>query len=81
MWPDGAGGWIVNATQLFSDQRYHGSIWLLDAQGEARLAACDPVGGENSAVVDSQPAVSDAAIYVAALAGSSLMNTIVRIPR
>jgi hypothetical protein len=81
MWPDGAGGWIVNATQLFSDQRYHGSIWLLDTQGDARLAACDPVGGDNSAIVDSQPAVSDAAIYVAALAGSSLMNTIVRIPR
>jgi hypothetical protein len=81
MWPDGAGGWIVYATQLFSDQRYHGSIWLLDAQGEARLAACDAVGGDNSGIVGSQPAVSDDAIYVAALAGSSLLNTIVRIPR
>jgi len=81
MWPDGAGGWVVSATQLFSDQMYHGSIWLLDAQGEARLVACDPDGGSNSAIADSQPAISDDAIYVATLAGSSLLNTIVRVPR
>jgi hypothetical protein len=81
MWPDSAGGWIVNATQLFSDQQYHGSIWLLDAQGQAHLAACDPVGGEDAAIVSSQPAIADDAIYVAALGGSSLMYTIVRVPR
>lgn len=81
MWPDGAGGWIVNATQLFSDQLYHGSIWLLNVQGEARLVACDPVGGDDAAIVGSQPAITDDAIYVAALAGSSLMYTIVRVPR
>ena len=81
MWPDGAGGWIVSATQLFSDQLYHGSIWLLDGQGAARLAACDPVGGTNGAFVGSRPAISDDAIYVAAAAGSSLMSTIVRVSR
>ena len=81
MWADGAGGWIVYATQFFSDQQYHGSIWLLDAQGQARLAACDPVGGDNAAIVVSQPAISDDAIFLAALAGSSLMYTIVRVPR
>ena len=68
----------MSATQLFSDQLYHGSIWLLDAQGEARLAACDPLGGEDAAIVSSQPAIGDDAIYAATIA-SSLMNTIVRV--
>jgi hypothetical protein len=42
MFPDGAGGWVVNALEWFSDRQIHSSVWTLDSIQHGQRRACLP---------------------------------------
>lgn len=77
VWPDGTGGWVLAASQLFDDQQYHSTIWLLAADGTSRRLACSP-GRFIDGSIEVRPAVALDAVF-AIVRGDTWQ--IVRIPR
>jgi hypothetical protein len=64
IWPDGAGGWIITAAQMFDDQRFHTTVWSLAADKKtAKRLACSP-GFETDALIERAPAITPDAVYV-----------------
>jgi len=63
IWSDGAGGWIAAGAQTFDDLALHTTIWLLDARGTARLAACDPDATSSIFSPGDAPALTSDAIF------------------
>jgi hypothetical protein len=77
MWPDGTGGWVISASQLFDDQQFHSTIWLLGADGTGRRLACSPKLPSGT-FIQVRPAVAPDAVFAIVL-GETWQ--IVRIPR
>jgi hypothetical protein len=65
IWPDGQGGWVMVGAQLFDDQRFHATVWLLDPQRNARLLACSP-GSSDEFWITSPVAMAPDAIFAVA---------------
>jgi hypothetical protein len=66
--PDGSGGWIVVAAQMFDDQQFHTTVWALAADRRtAKRLACSP---DLNASVRVAPAVAPDAVYLAAMGDS-----------
>jgi hypothetical protein len=63
IWADGDGGWLVSAIEKFDDGIFHRSVFLIDAQGHARRAACnsDPA---SVSYATARPAFAPDAAYV-----------------
>jgi hypothetical protein len=76
--PDGAGGWIVVADQMFDDQQFHTTVWTLAADRRtAKRLACSPdLSVQDSVTV--APAVAPDAVYLVAMGDSWQL---VRVPR
>ena len=66
--PDGDGGWIVVADQMFDDQQFHTTVWALAADRRtAKRLGCSP--GLNTEVRVA-PAVAPDAVYLASTSDS-----------
>jgi hypothetical protein len=66
IWADGQGGWVISSLATFDDGEHHAGVWFVSASGEARLAACDPVPGFDTASIAARPAFSNDAVYFVA---------------
>jgi hypothetical protein len=44
-WPDGAGGWVIEAQEPFADGQLHLSLWAVDPSEHGRRLACAPLVG------------------------------------
>jgi hypothetical protein len=78
LWPDGNGGWVAIAGQLFDDLRQHITVWTIDANGQGRRLACSPTDGTSMPNIQDAPAIAPDAIY---LEDSGSKFQIVRIAR
>jgi hypothetical protein len=83
IWADGDGGWLVSAFERFDDDKVYRSVFLIDAQGQARRAACnaDPASLSNAT---ARPAFTPDAAYVIYLEVADVNHAtwrFVKIPR
>lgn len=66
VWSDGQGGWVVAGAQVFDDSHPHLAVWLVDAGGNGRLAACDASADDSADAFFATlaPAIAPDAIYL-----------------
>jgi hypothetical protein len=66
LWSDGQGGWIAVGGQIFDDGQTHLAVWLIDASGSGRLAACEASADDSAKgfFPTTAPAVTPNAIYL-----------------
>jgi hypothetical protein len=82
IWPDGDGGWVIVGLDSFDDGSYHTEIWLLDANRNARLVACDPRKGNDTGYISIRPAIlPDAVYFLASYLQDDAAWTIVKVSR
>lgn len=85
VWADGQGGWVMQGETRFDDQVSHTTVWLADATGKVKLAACAAAGGLSPEILQIRqpPAVTPDSVYLAAesFGGSSMTWQLLRIPR
>ena len=65
------GSWLISGYEPFDDGASHGSLWLVDAEGNGARVGCDPNRGEAPAIVTAV-LVAPTAIY--AVIGSSAVG-------
>ena len=66
VWSDGQGGWVVAGGQKLDDGFFHLAVWLIDAGGNGRLAACDPSADDSAGAFfpTIAPAIAPDAVYL-----------------
>jgi hypothetical protein len=78
IWPRDGGGWVVAASQLFDDRRFHVTVWEIEANGDSRRLACSPNTADGRPYIEVEPAIAPDAIY---LVDSGGKFQIIRVPR